>query len=1252
MKSNKKHTSQVNNAGDTPESAGIRKNSARTSNQKDLTRSYCVYYPLGINSICPDCPNLLGPTLTNIEKHLKDHGISQLDFRCGVCRKQWPSWRSVSMHYSKSSCRLTSTTSPPNITCTQGSPDVSHSQRKSVKKMSTQRAASVAADDEESEAEGQMVRMGHSPSVNPKGDAAKNDRSVADANPPVHIGDESDDDRDRPTQNASTATGNTNDVDLKKTVTGENYYCKLCAAGGWATKIGLSQHMRHRHKSEYNASIEVPLKKRRWTQDEMIALAELEVKMQSSKVECNSKTLAKRFPSRTPEAIKLRRQNKEYQEVLRQVRLKSATPIREESDCTDTSSSVNRVTVANDSISEKDEDESDSADRSPGTRRGADSTTCPDIRRYVQENIIRGKVQMCTTMKDALMHYVADVCGSDPVIESLEGIREALSNVQPSQQHRDGKTTAGSKPRSAKARQKAERYAHYQQLFKKDKTKLASEIFDGVDNSASKPPMSVAYEHYTKIWTVDTKDTGILESKASVGNDVLLAPITREEITLAIDNTKNNTAVGPDRLPLKDLKRIARNELWGAYNIWIGLRRVPDPLKINRTVLLPKGKDNLDNIKNWRPITIASVLIRIYNKILARRMQSVFHTNSRQTGFKPVNGVGQNVALLHNLLRHARTHKKNLFVSLLDVSKAFDSVPHESIKRALTRNGCPSEFIQIIQNQYENSCTALSYTDGDSPLIPLKRGVKQGDPMSPILFNLVIDELFEIIGDRFAYELEGVGNVNARAFADDIALMSGSEIGMQQLLSATEEFLQARGLELNAEKCISIALRKAGKAKKSQIADLSVKNPPIFTVRDKPIRLLTIDTLCRYLGVQFTPLGAVDPRVPVSELKSALESLKKAPLKPQQKVVMLRAYLIPRFIFAFTHTECYPKLMGQQDRLVRRWLKEILRLPASLCSEFFYLPLKEGGLGIGKFYDIIGIAKVRLYGTFYRANDECLRFLVETQGSAMHSRWCNAMKLSSRPSAVDIKVRNVLSLDQSRARLSETVHGLGSKVFRASPITNQWLCGQTRIMKGNTYIRAIKMRTNTTPTRVSTSRGRGSVKTCRRCGLADETLSHILQTCPLTQGMRCKRHNNVCRKVAEKLRSKGFQVFSEQGMPSPGLRTNISRPDLIAVRGDSALVLDVTCVFESELGCLQRAYHQKVDRYKPLAETIKQKYTVREVTFHGLCIGSRGAYDPGHLAIWHTMGFTGVELGMLAVGVIEDSLRTIALFNNANRLRI
>ncbi|CAF1318595.1 unnamed protein product [Adineta steineri] len=435
--------------------------------------------------------------------------------------------------------------------------------------------------------------------------------------------------------------------------------------------------------------------------------------------------------------------------------------------------------------------------------------------------------------------------------------------------------------------------------------------------------------------------------------------------------------------------------------------------------------------------------------------------------------------------------------------------------------------------------------------------------MPSILFNLVIDELFEIIGDRFGYELEGVGKVNARAFADDIALVSGTELGMQQLLSETEKFLTARGLELNTGKCISICLWKAGKVKKSQIVDSSVTNPPKFTVKNKPIQLLGVDKFCRYLGVQFTPLGAVDPRVSVSELKSPLTSLAKAPLKPQQKVVILRTYLISRFIFAFTHTECYPKLMRQQDRLIRRWLKETLKLPPSVCSDFFYLPVKEGGLGIRKLYDIIGIAKIRLYSSFFRAGDECLRFLVETQGSTMHSRWCNAMKLSDRPSAADINQSNVLLINESRIRLAETVHGSVSTVFRESPITNQWLSGCTRIIKGRTYIKAIQMRTNTIPTRVSTTRGQNTNKACRRCGLADETLIHILQSCPLTQGTRCRRHNDDCRKVSDKYsKQKGFKPLNGVGQ-NVALLHNLLRHARTNKNNLFVRLLDVSKAFDS-----------------------------------------------------------------------------------------
>lgn len=145
---------------------------------------------------------------------------------------------------------------------------------------------------------------------------------------------------------------------------------------------------------------------------------------------------------------------------------------------------------------------------------------------------------------------------------------------------------------------------------------------------------------------------------------------------------------------------------------------------------------------------------------------------------------------------------------------------------------------------------------------------------------------------------------------------------------------------------------------------------------------------------------------------------------------------------------------------------------------------------------------------------------------------------------------------------------------------------------------------NTIPTRVSTSRGRTSIQTCRCGGLADETLIHILQICPITQGMRCQRHKNVRRKVGDKLQSKGFQVFLEQAIPSLRLQTDISRPDLIAMIRSHAFVLGITCVFETGKCGLSEAYLCKITGYESMMETIEDNYKAQNVEFHGLCVRS------------------------------------------------
>lgn len=1189
MKSKKNIPSQVNNADDERESQKSRKDCAGiTSDKSILSQSYCLYYPIEMNSVCKYCNEQINITSAKAESHLKSHAVETFEYKCGVCEKDWPSWRSVMTHFNKSNCRHNRST-------------IIDSQTQSTNKCNDDKSKEVIAYNEQE----------------------KEEKKV--------------------------------------------FYCNLCASGGWSKAVSLSQHMRHMHPSEYNATIEVPMVKKRWTRDEVQILAQLEARIPSDAGLSINQILAEKFPSRTYEAIKSHRKRQDYRTLVEQIRLQGLNNVNQDTlNCTyinnlNPFSNTNSISVINknncfgDDHSMNNFDVSDVSQVTLPSRSQIttdETLNYPNIKLYLQDKVINSKTRLCEAMNNAAQHFVFDIHDTNPVDEALEGIYQAIMPNNNKELNKDNRPPVQNKRKSQKAKEKAQQYAHYQRLFKSDKSKLACEIFDKVDTSAIKPPIDDAYAHFRGVWERDAVDNATIDTVPTRGADILLGPITQEEIALAISQTSNDTAVGPDSISLQQIRPIAKRELWCAYNIWLGMRRIPENLRMHRTSLLPKGNEELENIKNWRPITIASLLIRIYNKILAKRMQLTFRISQKQTGFKPINGVGQNISLLHNLLKNARHNKSNLFVCLLDVSKAFDSVPHDSIKRALKRNGCPNEFIDLINDQYSNIYTRISYGPLHSKEIFLKRGVKQGDPMSSILFNLVMDELFEILGDRFGYNIDNIGSVNARAFADDLALFSSSEIGMKELLRQTEEFLLSRGLEINAKKCVAICLRKAGKAKKSQVADSHVQNPPVFIVNQEPIRLLGISDQCKYLGIQFTPLGAVDHKAIVANLRLALKTLSKAPLKPQQKTLMLRMYLIPRFIYSFIYTECYPKLMGQQDRLIKRWLKQTLRLPSSTTNEFFYIPIKEGGLGIGRLFDIIGLAKINLYNSMVNAGDLCLKFLIETQSYSMHTRWCQALNLSYRPSANEINTRKKIVLEEAHKKLSETVHGGGSEIFKASPLTNQWIAGHTKILSGRTFIKCIQMRTNTIPTRVTTTRGQNVNKRCRRCNLADETLVHILQTCPITHGIRCQRHNNICKKVAEKLREKGHQVSLEKSIPSPGSQTNISRPDLIAIRNNEALVLDVTCVYESNCNSLQDAYYRKVERYKNLTETIKTMFQVESVVYHGLCVGSRGSYDKKHISIWQSLGFSKEELMIIAIRVMEDSLRIIKLFNNANSLPI
>ena len=127
--------------------------------------------------------------------------------------------------------------------------------------------------------------------------------------------------------------------------------------------------------------------------------------------------------------------------------------------------------------------------------------------------------------------------------------------------------------------------------------------------------------------------------------------------------------------------------------------------------------------------------------------------------------------LLDALLRSRYQQFKSTFTATLDLARAFDSVEYSTIMRAAEAAGIPPLLISYLKNLYVSRTTTLSSTDWSSEPIKVMRGVKQGDPLSPIIFNLVIDQLLCSLPQECGSTYNGK-TVRATAFADDLVLLA------------------------------------------------------------------------------------------------------------------------------------------------------------------------------------------------------------------------------------------------------------------------------------------------------------------------------------------------------------------------------------------------------------------------------------------------------------------------------------------------
>ena len=191
----------------------------------------------------------------------------------------------------------------------------------------------------------------------------------------------------------------------------------------------------------------------------------------------------------------------------------------------------------------------------------------------------------------------------------------------------------------------------------------------------------------------------------------------------------SSSAPGPDGITVKDLQSMNMETLSNMLSAWMLCGKVPEGIKGARSVLLPKCSEGLDQIGNWRPITISSVIIRLFTKILTARLTKVVRLSPRQRGFVAAPGCAQILFLIDTLVKTAKER----------------------------RSPTDSHVIGLIKLLYDGSFTEFKVGDKQSDPLYFKKRVKQGDPLSPLLFNIAIDPLLRRLEEEegFSFEIDG-----------------------------------------------------------------------------------------------------------------------------------------------------------------------------------------------------------------------------------------------------------------------------------------------------------------------------------------------------------------------------------------------------------------------------------------------------------------------------------------------------------------
>ncbi|XP_028416354.1 uncharacterized protein LOC114540350 [Dendronephthya gigantea] len=740
----------------------------------------------------------------------------------------------------------------------------------------------------------------------------------------------------------------------------------------------------------------------------------------------------------------------------------------------------------------------------------------------------------------------------------------------------------------------------------------------------------------------------------------------------------SNSAPGKDRLEYRHIRLIdPKCEILARmYRFCFTSCDVPNQWKTATTILIHK-KGPTDDAGNFRPIALMSCLYKILMAILAKRVTafSIQHNllSAQQKSARPSEGCYEHTFLLQSIVNDAKRQQKNMCLAWLDIRNAFGSIPHDAILATLTHMGFPPALTQFIKMAYTGASNEVLTSTGPTQSIPILAGVKQGCPLSAILFNLTMELILRKVSATASNNPRGPIKhhgypLSILAYADDLVVIGKTKSDLQHLLNSLSEAADALSVTFRPEKCASLSITPRNQPRVAHND---------FKVQNRSIPSLKAEDHYLYLGI---PIGLI---VNVSQLQSLVDELsnkirkiEQSLLTPWQKLDAIRTFIQPCLTYALrASSPSHKSLQAYRTTLISA-LRKICHLPDRATTHYFFANRQSGGLGFQDPFTeadlqttvqavkilassdpvVAGIARNELAQTV-RFASQCeptpelmSKYLSNSPDRRLDSLryrtgslWTRTRTTTKRRQ-VTINLRNVGAPTITTPEYTEPVsardacrflHNItrdkAATILRDLPDQDKLARSLQNDQYGNgsswhfsglnvrfkdwRFIH--RARLNCCPTNSVKSRWSNTNPSCRHCN-EDETLPHILCHCTQNMPAITARHDKIVSRLVNAVRS--GHVTTDKTVADSG--SNV-RPDIVITdpANTCATIIDVCCPFDNGA----EALHDAIDRKELKYEHLREFFTAQGLSckIFGFAVGALGSWHPRNEKVLSALGMSG-----------------------------